>query len=77
MVSCLSNYDVRVCCPVPSEPVEGDKEHPRRQKIWEAWNYCSVHSKSVEVLYENLDGAKVLSKVHFRYDPDVRIWYKL
>ena len=49
----------------------GDEEHPRRRKILEAWKYCSERSKSVEVLYENLDGEKILSKVHFRYNPDV------
>jgi inositol 1,4,5-triphosphate receptor type 1 len=36
---------------------------------WEAWKYCMERSKSVEVLYENLDGEKVLSKVHFTYNP--------
>ena len=38
---------------------------------WEAWKYCMERSKSVEVLYENLDGEKVLSKVHFTYNPSV------
>ena len=37
----------------------------------DVWQYCSERSKSVEVLYDNLDGDKMLSKVHFRYDPSV------
>ena len=28
-------------------------------------------SKSVEVLYENLEGEKILSRLHFHYQPDV------
>ena len=58
-------------------PTESDEEHPQRCKIYKAWNYCSDHSKSVEVLYKNLDGEKVLSKVHFRYDPAVSSLIKL
>ena len=51
---------------VPSKATEDDDE-----ELFKAWNYCSERSKSVEVLYENLDGEKILSKVHFHYDPDV------
>lgn len=57
---------------VPSKPAEEDEEeHQRRTEILEVWEYCGDRSKSVEVLYENLDGEKMLSKVHFRYDPAV------
>lgn len=51
---------------VPSKPTEDDNG-----EILKVWKYCSERSKSVEVLYENLDGEKMLSKVHFRYDPAV------
>ena len=56
----------------PREPDEDDEEEQQRnRKILEVWQHCSERSKSVEVLYDNLDGDKILSKVHFRYDPDV------
>ena len=54
---------------------DDEEETKRRREIWDVWKYCSERSKSVEVLYENLDGQKVLSKVHFRYDPAVSIIY--
>ena len=57
---------------VPHEPAEDDDEEQQRQReIQDVWQYCSERSKSVEVLYDNLDGDKMLSKVHFRYDPSV------
>ena len=57
---------------VPSDPVKDDDEEPqRRSKIVEVCKYCCERSKSVEVLYQNLDGEKILSKVHFRFDPAV------
>ena len=56
---------------VPSEPAEDDEDHQRKSEILKVWKYCCEQSRSVEVLYENLDGEKVLSKVHFQYDPDV------
>ena len=57
---------------VPCELAEDDEEHKQKSEIWK---YCSERSKSVEVLYENLDGEKVLSKVHFQCDPDVSAVY--
>ena len=57
---------------VPHEPAEDDDEEQQRQReMQDVWQYCSERSKSVEVLYDNLDGDKMLSKVHFRYDPSV------
>ena len=37
----------------------------------EAWQFCKQRSKSIEIDYENMDGEKVLTKVHFQYDPRV------
>ena len=36
-----------------------------------AWQFCKQHSKSIEIDYENMDGDKILTKVHFQYDPHV------
>ena len=47
------------------------EEQESAQDIWDAWKYCVDRSKSVEVLYENLDGEKILSRLHFHYQPDV------
>ena len=54
-------------------PPQGEDPSPRGRKILEAWKYCEGHSRSVEVLYKNLDGKEVLANVHFTYDPAVSV----
>ena len=39
--------------------------------IHDAWKFCKDHSRSVEVFYKNVDGDKVLTRVHFQFDPEV------
>ncbi len=39
----------------------------------EAWSYCKRQSKSIEVFYKNMDGDKILTRVHFPFDPDVSV----
>ena len=36
-----------------------------------AWEFCQDHSRSVEVFYKNMDGDKILTRVHFQFDPEV------
>ena len=43
--------------------------------LGEAWSFCKRRSKSVEVFYRNMDGDKILTKVHFPFDPDVSCLY--
>ena len=50
---------------------ESDDPSEREEKLKEAWEYGEDHTRSVEVLYENLDGDGVLAKVHFTYNPSV------
>ena len=47
-----------------TEPKGGDAE--------KVWNFCKKRSKSIEVFYRNMDGDKVLTKVHFQFNPVVR-----
>ena len=39
--------------------------------LYQAWQFCKKQSKSVEVFYRNMDGDKVLTRVHFPFNPDV------
>ena len=39
----------------------------------EAWNYCTKWSKSVELLYQNENGQKILTKIYFRTYSAVRV----
>ena len=50
----------------PTAPI---KEAPA--SIHEAWKYCKDHSRSVELYYRNMDGDKILTRVHFQFDPEV------
>ncbi len=47
--------------------MDGRTEGP----LWEAWSYCKRQSKSVELFYKNMDGDKILTRVHFPFDPAV------
>ena len=40
--------------------------------LCKAFQFCRVSSKSIEVLYENMDGEKILTKVNFQLNPVVR-----
>ena len=51
-----------------SEPSGGSED----DELHKAWALCKRHSKSVEVFYRNMDGDKVLTKIHFPFNPDVR-----
>ena len=53
------------CTAEPSRGRDDDELH-------KAWALCKRHSKSVEVFYRNMDGDKVLTKIHFPFNPDVR-----
>jgi inositol 1,4,5-triphosphate receptor type 1 len=52
---------------------ESDDPSEREEKLKEAWEYGEDHTRSVEVLYENLDGDGVLAKVHFTYNPSDKL----
>ena len=39
--------------------------------IHDAWKFCKDHSRSVEVFYKNTEGDKILTRVHFQFDPEV------
>ena len=43
------------------------------ETLQEAWEFCKRRSKSIEVLYENMNGCKILTRVHFNFDPDVNL----
>ncbi len=45
---------------------------PKGEEVQKAWNFCSKRSKSIEVCYENMDGEKILTRVHFQFDPVVK-----
>ena len=51
-----------------SEPSGGSED----DELHKAWALCKRHSKSVEIFYRNMDGDKVLTKIHFPFNPDVR-----
>ena len=48
---------------------------PKKEEgeLYKAWEHCKRWSRSVEVFYKNMDGDKVLTKVHFPYNPDVSV----
>ena len=43
------------------------------ETLQEVWKFCKSQSKNVEVLYENMNGRKILTRIHFRFDPHVTI----
>ena len=55
------------------EKKKGVERSEQSEDHWEAWNYCLERSKSVEVLYKNLDGEQILANVHFTYNPAVSV----
>ena len=75
LIICDSSFAPPLPSPPSTEPqqkqgaTKEDKESA--QDTWDAWKYCLDRTKSVEVLYENLEGEKILSRLHFRYQPDV------
>ena len=40
--------------------------------LLKAWSMCKKQSKSVEIFYKNMDGDKVLTRIHFPFNPAVR-----
>ena len=44
---------------IPQEKID-------QESVLRAWNYCSNHSKSVEVTYITEDNVQILNKVHFQ-----------
>ena len=53
---------------VPKKASEDDYED---DELNEAWAFCEKQSKSVEVFYRNMDKEKVLTRIHFQFNPDV------
>ena len=45
---------------------------PKSEDMEKVWSFCKKRSKSIEVFYRNMDEDKVLTKVHFQFDPVVR-----
>ena len=43
------------------------------EEFHQVWEFCKSRSKSVEVLYENMTGHKILTRIHFPFDPHVII----
>ena len=61
--------------PNQSGSIEGDDEHINTyesETLQKVWEFCKKQSKNVEVLYENMNGCKILTRVHFRFDPHVK-----
>lgn len=40
-----------------------------------AWEFCRVRSKSIEVRYQNQQGEKILARVLFKFDQQVHVYY--
>ena len=53
-----------------SAPKKESKEETKSVTC-QAWEFCQDHSRSVEVFYKNMDGDKILTRVHFQSDPEV------
>jgi hypothetical protein len=43
------------------------------ETLQEVWEFCKRRSKSVEIHYENMNGCKILTRVHFQFDPHVNL----
>ena len=41
----------------------------------DAWKFCKGNSRCIEVFYLNEEEERVLTKVHFQYDKEVRLLY--
>lgn len=58
-----------------------DGNDPNDKSLCDAWKFCQKWSKSVEVLYKNMNGHQILTKVHFHYNPEVHnynyLYYEL
>ena len=59
----------------PSAPKECYEDN-EDGKLYRVWQFCKRQSKSVEVFYRNMDEQKVLTKIHFPFNPDVS-WFSL
>lgn len=46
-------------------------------EIHQAWEFCNERSRSVEVCYKNMDDVKIITRVHFQFDPVVSTVYVL
>ena len=46
-------------------------------EIHQAWEFCNERSRSVEVCYRNMDDVKIITRVHFQFDPVVSTVYVL
>ena len=60
--------------PKLSSSSEDEGEHiitSKSEKLHQVWEFCKGQSKSVEVLYENMNGCKILTRIHFHFDPSV------
>ena len=53
-----------------TEPKKQTKEETLSE-IYQAWDFCKERSRSVEVCYKNMDEVKILTRVHFQFDPVV------
>jgi hypothetical protein len=54
-----------------SENSEGCNQKDKSLCADNALKFCQKWSKSVEVLYKNMNGHQILTKVHFHYNPEV------
>ncbi len=45
---------------------------PKDEEVKKAWNFCRKSSKSIEICYKNMKGEKILTRVHFQFDPVVK-----
>ena len=54
-----------------SNSSDGGKDPANDKPLCNAWKFCQKWSKSVEVLYKNMNGHQILTKVHFHYNPEV------
>ena len=59
-------------CHSCSEPKECNDDS-EAGNIYRAWSYCKKKSRSVEVFYKNMNGEKVLTRIHFPFDPAVSV----
>ena len=44
---------------------------PEDPEVRKVWDFCAHRSKSVEIYYKNMDGDKILTRIHFQFDPVV------
>lgn len=64
------------CESLSTEPKKETKEETLSE-IHQAWEFCNERSRSVEVCYRNMDDVKIITRVHFQFDPVVSTVYVL